>query len=830
MSVSRINNNIASINANRNLDKTNTRIAKSIERLSSGLRINRAGDDAAGLTVASRLKAQTQGLDRAVANAQDGINLINVAEGALEETTVRLNRLRVLAIQSANTGVNDLAARKALQDEVFQSVDEISRIAQTTQFNTNRLLNGDFEIKTEIKAGQVDIGLEVDASPVASTLENGQAFLNIIKLQNQDHKIVTGDAAGGQQTFNAGTVDATDVAISVGFFTDEASLGSALNLGGSADNISDGAFNNVSVASGLLFAFDGVLADGVTKFTGSVSTDTSLGSLASAINIAISAAETSVFGTSIDTGFDLSAYYTNGRINLAIADGTQNFSQASINLRLLDGSDIVTEALGVTRTSFDEGQVLGFTSSLAATGQIGNNVSAITGSTFASGQFEITVEDVQAAQQRTVKSTVAFTDQTGVVFARDTTLVGGALAAQAAVNGTFDNGVYTGFGTLQQGDTITLTGTNRDGTTFTREFTLTDANGTDYDGGVNTISGLIRELNNRLYSNGIQGTFNAAIATYAPDGTIKVIEEKGENNSELNFTLTFNMASTKNAPSGSTYTTINDDAILLQEGFEEQANININGGPSVRVNAGDIVTLYGEESTIDGVPTPEVTLRIGRGLTAGTDVFETTAAVYEGRLNGGPAVTFSAGDQDVQFIDGRSVGQGVAKVTTIDFDNIINVTKASGGVDPGSTVILSTVNASMNFQIGAFSGQNFQISIGNLTSDALGFGVGSGRALVDIDITSLTGANEALDIIDEALDQVNRTRSLLGAATNRLEATISNISVSSENLTASESRLRDADVARESTEFTRNQVLLQAGISVLAQANFTSQGFLALLG
>jgi flagellin len=136
----------------------------------------------------------------------------------------------------------------------------------------------------------------------------------------------------------------------------------------------------------------------------------------------------------------------------------------------------------------------------------------------------------------------------------------------------------------------------------------------------------------------------------------------------------------------------------------------------------------------------------------------------------------------------------------------------------------------MNFQIGAYSGQNFQISIGDLTADALGFGRGSGRALVDIDITSITGANEALDIVDEALDQVNRTRSLLGAATNRLEATISNITVSSENLTASESRLRDADVARESTEFTRNQVLMQAGISVLAQANFTSQGFLALLG
>ena len=174
--------------------------------------------------------------------------------------------------------------------------------------------------------------------------------------------------------------------------------------------------------------------------------------------------------------------------------------------------------------------------------------------------------------------------------------------------------------------------------------------------------------------------------------------------------------------------------------------------------------------------------------------------------------------------------RALQRVTTIDFDNIINVTKASGGEDTGTTVILSTVNRSMNFHIGAFSNQNFRMSIGDLRADNLGFGRGSGRTLTDLDVTSLTGANSALDIIDEALDQVNRTRSLMGAATNRLEATISNLSVSSENLSASESRLRDADIAVESSEFTRNQVLNQAATSVLAQANFTSQGFLALLG
>ena len=389
MSLSRINNNISALNANRNLANVGTRLSKSIERLSSGLRINRAGDDAAGLTVAARLKAQTQGLDRAVANAQDGINMINVAEGALEETTVRLNRLRVLSIQAANTGVNDLAARKALQDEVFQGVDEITRIAQTTQFNTNRLLNGDFKVTTDLKAGQVEAGLRVDASPVASTLESGSSYLNIIKVREQDHKLVTGDPDGGQQTFSAGIVDQADVAYSNGFFTDENSLG-ANSIAGGGGVIQGEFFNQVSLITGFVIAFDGVLADGVSKFNGTLTlaAGTTIDHLASAVNQAISAAEQAVFGVTVDTGFNISAAGSNGRIALSIADGSENFSKASINLRVIDNNgDMKTQSNGVFRVSTDPGGVIGFNGSVINSGTIGNSVTAITGSTFASGQF-----------------------------------------------------------------------------------------------------------------------------------------------------------------------------------------------------------------------------------------------------------------------------------------------------------------------------------------------------------------------------------------------------------------------------------------------------------
>ena len=171
-----------------------------------------------------------------------------------------------------------------------------------------------------------------------------------------------------------------------------------------------------------------------------------------------------------------------------------------------------------------------------------------------------------------------------------------------------------------------------------------------------------------------------------------------------------------------------------------------------------------------------------------------------------------------------------SKFLTLDFDAIIDATKGVGLNDTGTTILLSTFNRGLNFQIGADAGQNIQFTVGDLRADNLGFGRGSGRTVQDIEVTSLSGSEEAIRIIDEALEQVSRTRSILGAATNRLTAAVSSLSVSAENLQAAESRIRDADIAAETSRFTLNQVLLQAGTSVLAQANFQSQGFLALLG
>lgn len=142
----RINHNISALNTYRQLSVNNTQTAKNLEKLSSGYRINRAGDDAAGLAISEKMRGQIRGLEMAQKNAQDGISLIQTAEGALTETHAILQRMRELAVQAAND-TNVTADRDAIQAEIDALVSEINRIAGNTEFNTQNLLDGTFSGK-----------------------------------------------------------------------------------------------------------------------------------------------------------------------------------------------------------------------------------------------------------------------------------------------------------------------------------------------------------------------------------------------------------------------------------------------------------------------------------------------------------------------------------------------------------------------------------------------------------------------------------------------------------------------------------------------------------
>lgn len=149
----RINQNISALNAYRNLNVTNNALSKSMEKLSSGLRINRAADDAAGLAISEKMRGQVRGLNQAVRNAQDAISLIQTAEGALNESHSILQRMRELAVQAANDTYTT-ADRNKIEAELTQLRTELNRIASTTEFNTKKLLKGTFEGKFQIGANK----------------------------------------------------------------------------------------------------------------------------------------------------------------------------------------------------------------------------------------------------------------------------------------------------------------------------------------------------------------------------------------------------------------------------------------------------------------------------------------------------------------------------------------------------------------------------------------------------------------------------------------------------------------------------------------------------
>ncbi|WP_113672572.1 flagellin [Vallitalea guaymasensis] len=159
-----INHNMLAINTHRQLGGIGTSQAKSTEKLSSGLRINRAGDDAAGLSISEKMRGQIRGLNQASRNAQDGISLIQTAEGALNESHAILQRMRELAVQSAND-TNVTADRTALNAEMTELKSELTRIADNTEFNKKTLLDGSLDAVIHIGANadqKLNIKLDVD--------------------------------------------------------------------------------------------------------------------------------------------------------------------------------------------------------------------------------------------------------------------------------------------------------------------------------------------------------------------------------------------------------------------------------------------------------------------------------------------------------------------------------------------------------------------------------------------------------------------------------------------------------------------------------------------
>ena len=185
-----IQHNLSAMNTNRQLGITNDTLSKSTEKLSSGYRINRAGDDAAGLAISEKMRSQIRGLDQAATNAQDGISVIQIAEGALAETHDILQRMNELATQAAND-TNTNIDRSAIQLEIDALISEIDRIQSTTQFNTMNLLDGTFQSKNLQVGSLQGQSIQISISKMSASA---------IGVAAADIKMSTYSAAGASMT------------------------------------------------------------------------------------------------------------------------------------------------------------------------------------------------------------------------------------------------------------------------------------------------------------------------------------------------------------------------------------------------------------------------------------------------------------------------------------------------------------------------------------------------------------------------------------------------------------------------------------------------------
>lgn len=208
----RINHNISALKTNNILGKNNSALEKSLQRLSSGYRINCAADDAAGLAISQKMKTQIAGLNQAARNAADGISVIQTAEGALIEVEEMLQRVRELSVQAAN-GTNTDEDRKALQDEVNELMDEINRISETTEFNTKKLLNGtvdrrSYSDKESVKLISLSDSVDVRAYSFKVDKEGEQAV--ILSKMTANTAPVDGEITINNQTVEIHQGDSLD--------------------------------------------------------------------------------------------------------------------------------------------------------------------------------------------------------------------------------------------------------------------------------------------------------------------------------------------------------------------------------------------------------------------------------------------------------------------------------------------------------------------------------------------------------------------------------------------------------------------------------------------
>ncbi|MGL6212509.1 flagellin N-terminal helical domain-containing protein [Billgrantia desiderata] len=803
-----INTNITSMIGQSNLQKSQSALQTSMERLSSGLRINSAKDDAAGQAIANRMSSQITGLAQAQRNANDGISVAQTAEGALNQINDNLQRIRELAVQAEN-GTNSAEDRQSIQNEIDQRLNEINRISDETNFNGTKVLQSDNNMRIQVGANDGEV------------ISIGLKEINVKTLGLEGFN-VTGkgeiaNAAASRNDLVLAGFQAQGTSNGVERFTNVLQ-----NVEAKASNVL-GSVTNGSVVSfsGTNTGFNVAATDGYTfnAATNSYSFDAAGVDMADALShlVPSKAGETTELtitiqgapngGTQnviVDSEGNLTAKES-GAVLYLTADGnlTQTNSSGSLQQAKLEN---VLESMGSqgvaapTAPSISESFGDGTN---AATLEVG--FSALT-----AGQ-SITLDGVTL----TASGAMTDADVAAAFFAKlqNTGIEG---VANGAFTGSFDTLDFSNIDTASgvSGATMTLV-SNSDTTDGTAEFGGPNGIVAEVAGQDAGTGGTIKMGDTVFTADTSSGNLNVTNATIGADQLAKQMQGSA-------FTVNVDGNQYEIAANGSVSREL--------QAIESTGTANYGDG----TNAAIVSLTFGNMQAGDAYEIDGVTFTANQSLT-GEQVANAFAAALGGNFDSalGDFGTSPAFDNMADPADFTTqVVDGTLTITTTGN----NDGAAFGGV---AVAVNATVNSdATNVYINADGGfvtdatstiERFVQENGNVTDSS------ARQVFVDqqgeLTFKSVTESERSkLGDLDDALSQVDALRSDLGAIQNRLESAIDNLGTTQTNLSAARSRIEDADYAVEVANMTRAQILQQAGTSVLAQANQIPQNVLSLLG
>jgi len=741
-----INTNIASLNAQRNLISTQGLLNKSLQRLSSGLRINSAKDDAAGLAISDRMTSQIRGLNQAARNANDGISLAQTAEGALQESTNLLQRMRELAIQSANDS-NSASDRASLQAEINQLQQELTRIAETTTFNSKNVLDG------TLANALFHVGSEKDETISVSIGDARATALGSNEVSTENTNRAGIEAATSQRYIggdsNAGTeIGVVNAHATQNGYSAETFTVTYTNQAGQTqtDSYTSGANDGANtIASNLTTNLDGVTASAFNYVTIDNLVDATGGSVVTLNDQTIATFDGSESLSDIATAINgNSTLQTQGVY--AINNGT------SITVYATDGRDLDFHHDGTDDEGFDITGIEGTTQEL-------DDASSGAADYVVGGRLEITVEEGFSLSTAGTTHLVASPTATTIGHSDGTSgnNVGAQVLTVVGPNGS---------------DTITV---GEDASAYSVAQLINDASGTT---GVNasarttaTLSSLSADGTVSFSLYGDNDTTAVSISATVTTGDLGALADAiNDQTGETGITATLS------SDSGSITLTMSTGKDIRIDGFQHSAAVDYQDPSSSAVSSdGSSVTAANE-----------VTMAVTGGDDAGTAV-----TLKDGGLQNG--------DADSTVIGGE---------VTFDASEAFNISSSiSGSASAGDTVGGTSL----------FSGDAGSANTSTLSS------------VSQVDISTQTGANDAISVIDGAIAKVDTIRGDLGAVQNRFESTIANLNSVAENISAARSRIMDADFAAETANLTKAQILQQAGTAMLAQANTLPQAALTLL-